>query len=558
MFKTERILALDIGSSRVVLAEFLTAKAGGAPQLVNYGRVPLGLDPESDADPSAYIVTAMRDIMRERGIKPAPLLLSLSGNAVFPRFAKLPPAAGEKLRQMVQYEAEQNVPFPIEDLLWDYQLVGTTDDGELNIMLVAAKNEHVVRLTDCVQAVGLEPDIVDVGPMAIYNAVRYNYPDLEGCTLVLDIGARSSNMIFFEAGRIFCRSIPVAGNAITQEIMKDFEVSFAEAEQLKCEHAFVAFGGVYAGADNETADRVSKITRNVVTRLHAEVNRSINFYRSQQGGSAPAMLLLAGGSAVIPHMDTFFREKLKVAVEFLNPFVNVPVGPSVSSAAVETDIPVLGEVVGLALRRGLTCPVELNLMPAGLVARKVMRKRQPYFVTAAVGIVLILLCWCGYAYRMTALRERQLQSVKTKIERIQDDQRRLSKATEEKTLVLDRAASLAGLVGRRTQWIAMLQSVRACLLDGMWIVGITPVAERNAETINAVDVAVIGFDDRLRLVEKPKGGGPTAPELFRDRLRRQERFTAETDIFRETPMKIGAYDRQFTVRLVLRAPLENR
>lgn len=314
MLKRNRVLALDIGASKVVLAEFEVSKDGGL-QLTNYGIAALGVIPESDSDTSAYIVSAIRDLLRNSGIRPAPMLMTVSGQSVFPRFVKLPPVSKDKLLQIVQYEAEQNVPFPIEEVVWDYQLVGE-GESETNVILVAVKTENIQALTECVIASGMEPEIVDVAPMALYNAVRYNYADLPGCTMVLDVGARSSNLIFIEKSRIFSRSIPVAGNSITQEIAKEFEVPFEEAEALKLEHAFVAFGGVYAGPDSDVADRVSKIVRNVVTRMHAEVNRSINFYRSQQGGAAPSLVLLTGGSSVVPHLDTFFREKLHVDVEY--------------------------------------------------------------------------------------------------------------------------------------------------------------------------------------------------------------------------------------------------
>ena len=125
------------------------------------------------------------------------------------------------------------------------------------------------------------------------------------------------------------------------------------------------------------------------------MNRSINFYRSQQGGTPPATVLLSGGSSIIPYADTFFQEKLKVDVEYLNPFRQVVVGDGVDQDAVGGDMHLLAEAVGLGLRRSLSCPVEINLMPPDLVARKILRGRQPYFVVSAVSLVLIMLCLWG-------------------------------------------------------------------------------------------------------------------------------------------------------------------
>ena len=193
MLKSDRMIALDIGASKLVVAEFSTASFG-APELISYGIGKLGVTPDSETDSSAYVVSTIREIMREQNIRSAPLLMTVSGQAVFPRYVKLPPVTRDKILQIIQYEAVQNVPFPIEEVVWDYQLIGGVAAEELNVMLVAVKVENVTNLTDCVQAAGLEPEIVDVAPMALYNTVRYNYPDLEGCTMILDMGARSSTI----------------------------------------------------------------------------------------------------------------------------------------------------------------------------------------------------------------------------------------------------------------------------------------------------------------------------------------------------------------------------
>ena len=283
MFSSDRIIALDVGASGVTLAEF-SLKGAGTIELVKYGYESLGLGPDTDVDLSSYVVATVKELLAEQGVKPGPILISISGRDVFPRYVKLPPVAGDKVLQMIAYEAEQNVPFPIDEVEWDHQLLGETEDG-LAVMLVAVKTEIVTQLTDAVIAAGCDPQVVDTAPLALFNAAAHNYRDVEECVVVLDIGARSTNLVFIDNGKVFSRSIPVAGNLITNEIAKEFEVSFDDAEELKKQHAFVAFGGVYAGADDETADRISKITRSIMTRLHAEVNRSINFYRSQQGGT---------------------------------------------------------------------------------------------------------------------------------------------------------------------------------------------------------------------------------------------------------------------------------
>ncbi|MDD5522272.1 MAG: type IV pilus assembly protein PilM [Kiritimatiellae bacterium] len=548
MFQSDRVLALDVGASKVVVAEFAVSKSSPI-ELLNYGIGYLDITPEGETDASAYIVSTIRDILREHSIKAAPLLMSLSGQAVFPRFVKLPPVTPDKIFQIVQYEAEQNVPFPIEEVVWDYQLIAG-EDGEMSVMLVAVKIENVQKLTECVLAAGIEPEVVDVAPMALYNTVRYNYPDIEGCAMILDIGARSSNLVFIEGSRIFSRSIPVAGNAITQELAKEFNVSFAEAEELKIKHAFVSFGGVTAGPENETADRVSKIVRNVVTRLHAEVNRSINFYRSQQGGGVPSLVLLAGGTSVIPHMDTFFREKLKVTVEHLNPFINVAVGGNLDSEKVAGDMHLLGEVVGLGLRRSLTCPVEINLMPPALVAKKVFRKRQPYFGLIALGVALIMLCWWVYLSHMQGIMKIQFGIVEKKTQDLDTVLTHLQKVLAGKKKAQMKADEILSVIRLRTKWIEIMEDVYSRMPEGMWLNSLKPVPPSAGGTnqIMYIELKGSGFADKL--VDKPE---KSAIEDFRDKLRSSPYFTKNTEIKRQPAGE--SYVKQFEIWVALKEPL---
>ncbi|MFU8780445.1 MAG: type IV pilus assembly protein PilM [Kiritimatiellia bacterium] len=539
MFDNDRLIAVDLGASKIALAEFRIGK-GGVPTLLHYGISPIEGDSGNEGERLGFIVTAIQDQMRALAIKPGPMMLSVSGQVVFPRFVKLPPVGRDKLSQIIQYEAEQNVPFPIDEVVWDYQLIGEAED-ELNVMLVAAKIENIKRLTDCVQAADLEPDVVDVAPMALLNAVRHTRSD-DGCVMILDIGARSSNLIFMEADHVFTRSIPVAGNTITQELMKSFDVSYEEAEKIKLEQGFVSFGGVTAAGESETAEQASKIIRSVLTRLHAEVNRSINFYRSQQGGSAPDLVLLTGGSSMLAHVDTFFQDKLRVPVEYFNPFDAVEIGPNVDVEALNQDIQSMGEVVGLALRRGGHALVEINLMPPDLVARKTFRRRKPFFIVSGIAVVLTLIGWWGYfTIAGSALAERT-QRLDGAVRDLRQVQRQLEQVTNDRQVSESQLDTLTEQVALRARWIELLQVIGSALQEGMWISAIEPQIQDRRVT--GVHVTVQGFSDKLE--DTAQG---TAAERLRDRLRASPFFRAESEIVRE--MGVGSYRREIVLRLDL-------
>lgn len=499
MFAPERILALDIGASKLVLAEFIALRGGGL-ELRNYGIAPIGLDPESGSEASAYVVTALRDLMREHNIKPGKVALSISGQTVIPKNVKLPPVAKDKISQVVGFEAQNNVPFPIEEVVWDYQLIGE-DSGELSVLIVAAKEELVRKTTDCVIAAGLDPEVVDVSPLALYNAVRYNYFDLEGCTMILDMGARSTNCVFVEGNHIFIRSIPTAGNAITRDLMKEFEFSFEDAEKLKMTHAYVGFGG-NVGSESGVAERTSKVVRNVMTRLHAEINRTINFYRSQQGGSQPSLVLLAGGSSVIPHTNTFLRDKLKVDVDYLNPFRNASVSENISTDRIGDEVHLLGEVVGVALRRIHVCPAEIDLMPRDLEKRKKFERRLPFFALGVSCLVLIMLIWWIYFQQVKMITvEARLAELRDKIQKLQQYEESLNKVLEQQKGVYDHGEKLVGLVRQRTRWMEMVETIYGNVLEGMWLTSIKPVTIHNDDGTEReiIEISGMAFSDKVTI-----------------------------------------------------------
>lgn len=551
MFSSDRILALNVGASKIVLAEFIV-KSGRPPELINYGMSDLGIDPENDSGVGGHLVPAIKEIMKARGIHPAPMMLSLSGQMVFPRFVRLPAVGSDKLLQMVQYEVEQNVPFPIDEIVWNHQFIGDASSGEQCAMIVAAKIENVREVTDRVVEMGLEPEIVDVAPMALYNCLRYNYPNLAGCTVVLDIGARSTNLIFVEDEKIYNRCIPVAGNAITQELAKSFQIPFADAEALKREQAFVALGGVFQTED-ETAERISKVVRNVVTRLHAEISRSVNFYRSQQGGSAPVRMFLTGGSSVLPHLDTFFREKLQVEVAYLNPFTNVGLSNRINREKIGADAFVLSESVGLALRRSLACPVEINLMPPEIAKRKSFKKRIPFFGLAAAGVLLSLGIWGMYEKQMAKLYTFQSEQVSAKLSSVKSKQGALAKAEKDKAGVQSKADAVQGVMLERTVWLKRVDAVRKSLAEGMWLTELVPMKDA-AGVVTGVRIVGRGWVDKLRAIEekaKAAGRTATAVEVLRDQLKLQSVFGKEPQDVKIVGVKdIEGYLIEFTIEAV--------
>src|SRR5881227_311837 len=400
MAKLTRIISLNLGSQTIGLAEFQAQPHGGLILRQHRFREILA-DAADDATRSAQIGRALREMLAEMQIKSGDVNYAVPAQSVFARFVKLPAVEEEKIERIIAFEAQQNVPFPIDEVVWDYQLIGGGGEEQVQVVLVAIKSDLVDEINAAVEETGLRTKIVGVATMALYNAFRYNYADLGGCSLLVDIGARTTNLVFIEPQKIFSRSVPVGGSSITAAIAKEFNESVAAAEFRKKRDGFVSLGGAYAEPANPEIARVSKLMRSTMTRLHAEVMRSISHYRAQQQGNAPERVFLCGGSASTPYMREFFREKLQVPIEFFNPLRNVTVSHSAPVSELTHSAHLLGELVGLALRSVSACPMELNLRPAIVVRRQELEKRRPFFVMAAAAIVLSLLGW-GFYYTRAA------------------------------------------------------------------------------------------------------------------------------------------------------------
>ena len=380
---SKKYLTLNIGAATVELAEY-EAGAKGALTLVNYGTAHLAA-PLDGGNAETILSPAILEIVREKGIRPGPVAVAISGQMAFQRFAAIPMAGGsEKFEQMVRYEIEQNIPFPIDEMVCDRQIVGDTADGDKSVLIVAAKVDQVEAITSALTAAGFTTELVDVAPLALVNVLRHMNPD-EGCSVILDLGAKTTSLVIVEGERIYNRAIPVAGNAITKEIAVALGCTAEEAEQFKIEKGYVSLGGVTEDED-EAADRISKVCRAVLTRLNAEISRSINFYRSQQGGSAPQRIYLTGGTALLPQIDAFFTESLGVEVQFLNPTEAVQVGAKVDVAALESDAALIASTAGLALHLAGQAQFAINLLPPSLVRDRAERARIPFVIGAGLAL----------------------------------------------------------------------------------------------------------------------------------------------------------------------------
>ena len=508
-----RITTLNLGSQSIELAEFRAQPQGGLI-LCGYRSRELLADPTREGTRHTQVVAALREMLGELQIKGGPVNYTVAEESVFARFVKLPPIDEEKIERIISFEAQQNVPFPIDEVVWDYQLVGGGAGEQIQVILVAIKADLLDEINDAVEETGLRTSIVDLATMALYNAFRYNYSDLSGCSLLVDIGARTTNLLFIEPGKIFTRSVPIGGSSVTSAIAKEFNEPFAAAEFRKKRDGFVGLAG--AGAEPLDGDvaRVSKIVRSTMTRLHAELMRSISHYCAQQQGNPPERVFLSGGGASTPRIEEFFHEKLHLPIEFFNPLRNVAVAASAGVEEISRLAHLLGEPVGLALRAATDCPMELNLRPASVVRRQELEKRRPFLIAAAACFVLGLLGWGAYYAHAAHVIRHSTERIQEKVVAMKRIESQVNEVRKQTAALDSLATPLIAAINDRSFWPQIIEELNARLpKEDIWITEL--VATSGGTPFDAPDARMLRAEaNPVPTVSPPRAGSaPAEPAI---------------------------------------------
>jgi len=464
MLNSKSFLTIDFGAGSLKLAEFEVDEAGGL-RLMQYAIKPLGAEGAQETTREAVMQKALQELIAEKGIRSKNVNVCAPGFHVFSKFVKLPPVEASKVTQIIQYEAQQNVPFPLAEVVWDYQILGSAPGGEMEVLLVAIKADIVEGLFRVAENSGLRLQVADVSPAALCNAFRFNYGDLEDCTMLLDIGAKTSNLLFFEKGKVYSRSINLGANSITQDFANESKLSFNDAEAKKISEGFVSLGGAYEEPENPHQAAISKIARQFMTRLHIQVNQTMQFYRGQQGGSAPQRLFLSGGASLMPYTAQFFGEKLNVPVEYFNPFRNVQIDPSVNLEDLARVAHAMGEVVGLGLRNLAHCPVELNLMPESTLNWVQFNQKKPYFIATVFSLVAVVFASAWLFNKLVAVNNDELEKLKTELTPLQNSEQTFKKAKEARDKTQTEAAQFTGWLDARFYWADVFTELHRIMIQ---------------------------------------------------------------------------------------------
>jgi type IV pilus assembly protein PilM len=468
MFQSKSFLSVDIGAGSLKVVEIEPTELGGL-RLRQFDIRSLGMEGALESKREAATKRELQAAISESGFTSKLINVCAPGFHVFSKFVRLPAVDNSKISQIIQYEAQQNVPFPLNEVVWDYQILGSSPSGELEVLLVAIKTDIVEGLFGIAENSGLKVNLVDVSPAALCNAFRYNYPEFEeeedGSTMLLDIGAKTSTLLFFEKGKVYARTINIGANTITQEFAAEAKLPFAKAEIVKLEGGMVSLGGAYADPEDPQHAQLSKIARQVLTRLHIQMNQTLQFFRGQQGGSAPKRLFLSGGGSSLLYTKEFFEEKLNVEVDYFNPLKAVELEEGLDLETLSVTAHTLGQTIGLALRNTMECPVELNLMPSSAISRQEFNHKKPYLIAAVFSLILVIFAFGWFYQRLADVKSEASAELDESLQPLLNKERSLDSEMSKLKSAKTELQELTGWMKERVLWIDILQEVRTIMLQ---------------------------------------------------------------------------------------------
>jgi type IV pilus assembly protein PilM len=344
--KAKNLVGLDIGSSAVKLVELKAGKEGKF-QLVKAGLE--NLSPEAIVDgaimDSSLVVETISRLLASTGVKNANVAVSVSGHSVIVKKIQLPTMPEEELSESIRWEAEQYVPFDINDVYLDYVVLDPGVPGEtMGVLLVAAKKEKVDDYKNVVTQAGRTPGLVDVDVFALQNCFEVNYGlDPTRVVALVNIGASVMNVNILASGQtVFWRDITYGGNQFTDALQKAFSLNFEQAEALK--------KGEPVGG--QSAQSIQPVLAGVCEDVAGELQKTIDFFHATSGSDKVDTIVLSGGGSRVTQLDEVLKEKFGLPVEIMNPFRSVVADDrSVDPAWLSENGPSLAIGVGLAVRK---------------------------------------------------------------------------------------------------------------------------------------------------------------------------------------------------------------
>lgn len=347
-----------------------------------------------DTDARTVMDAALRAFLARPDARADAHVIAVPGPQTLARFTRLPPVPdARKLPDLIRFEANQQIPFDMDEVVWDYHVFRPEAADALEVGIFAIRRdllaEHLRPFTDA----GLTPIAVQSGPLALYNAFRYDQP-ADVPVLLMDIGARTTDLIVAEPNSLWTRNVPLGGNHITDALARTFKLGFAKAEQLK-----------RTAASSQYARQIFQAMRPVFADLVAEVQRSLGFYASTHRGQRIARAIALGNAFRLPGLQKFLQSNLSLPIDRPTTFSKLALATVPDAPQLLEHLPSYAVAYGLALQGLGLAPIQASLLPPALTKALAWRRKTPWFIAAAATLALSALApWARHLRDAAALR----------------------------------------------------------------------------------------------------------------------------------------------------------
>ena len=347
-FNSRSIVGLDVGSSSIKAVELSAKGRSGSFELMHLGlaSVPAEAIVQGAFLNASAITESIREAIDSGKIKTKNVAAAVSGHSVIVKKVNLPTMTREELDEQIRWEAEQYIPFDVNEVNLDFQILdGGNDQGQMEVLLVAAKKDLIDDYVQVISEAGLVPVTIDVAAFAVENAFEANYNVTGGETIALvNIGAQVVNINIISNGvPCFTRDITTAGNQYTEEIQKALSISFGEAERIK-------LGGRGTDSQDVVPQEVEQAVQGVTETVIGEISRSLDFYGATSADSRIERVYLAGGASKVSGFAKAFHDRTGLPVAMMNPLTRMVPSNKFEADYLDDLAPALGVAVGLALR----------------------------------------------------------------------------------------------------------------------------------------------------------------------------------------------------------------
>jgi len=378
------VWAIDIGNNSLK-ALHLSDVSGTAEVIgfdhIQHGKILTGSGVK-DTERDELIALSLRQFVSKNELGNDEIVISVPSQNSFARFVNLPPVEPKRIPEIVRFEAAQQIPFDIDDVQWDWQLMTEPGAPESKVGIFAVKNEVVNSLLEHFGREDLAVSYVQMAPMALYNYVLYDRPDLgnsEGqAIVVLNIGAEYTDLVVCTGSTVWQRTIPMGGNAFTRAIVDTFKLNFQKAEKLK-----------RTAAMSKYARQIFQTMRPVFTDLASEIQRSLGFYTSSNPKTKLSKIIALGGGTKMRGLLKYLQQSLQIPVERPDSFKRLAISQSVSAAKFHENVSDFGIVYGLALQGLGLARLKNNLLPRGIARSMAWASKAKYFTVAACLLLLV-------------------------------------------------------------------------------------------------------------------------------------------------------------------------